>query len=76
MRTSSSSMQNNGSLSKNHHHAAKGLFSFRSFLNAVDYKGEHCFSCGHPWNEKGELHYKHCRFFVSSHLHNVKNAEK
>ncbi|HAP35413.1 MAG TPA: hypothetical protein DCQ28_05530 [Bacteroidetes bacterium] len=67
MRTSSLTTQ------KNRFQSGKDLISFRSFLNTVEYKGEHCSSCGHTWSEKGELHYKHCRFFVSSHLHTAKN---
>lgn len=42
------------------------------FVNAFEYKGEHCFVCGHPWVEKGELHYKNCRYYVSNYLHSSK----
>ncbi len=70
---SSSTVQNNRSVPERGVEVNGDLISFRSFLNVVEYKGEHCSSCGHLWNEKGELHYKHCKFFVSSHLHNAKN---
>ena len=39
-----------------------------NLINAIDYKGEHCYQCGHTWKETGELHYKHCKFYVSPHL--------
>ena len=42
------------------------------FFNAFDYKGEYCSSCGHPWMETGELHYKSCRYYVPNRLHNHK----
>jgi hypothetical protein len=67
-----SSVQNNKSIQNVTGGQKENLQSVQSFLNTVDYKGEHCISCGHPWSEKGELHYKHCRFFVSSHLHIAK----
>jgi len=57
--------------------AQYGVTALANFFNVFDYKGEHCFSCGHPWTEKGEMHYKHCRFYscapkrsdAHTHLH-------
>lgn len=42
---------------------------FLVFLNAIDYKGEYCRVCGHPWNPAGELHYYHCKYYSPRRIH-------
>ena len=57
--------------SHRHPHHKQGSYStsaISNLLNAIDYKGEHCYQCGHTWKETGEMHFKHCKFYVSAHL--------
>lgn len=39
----------------------------KDFLNSFLYRGERCPECGHPWTERGTLHYKSCSSHVTVH---------
>ncbi len=64
-----------------HHQAIKtkilpeakvSLLPYANFLFSIDYKGEKCYKCGHRWDDKGVLHFKHCSFYVSPQLASIK----